>query len=42
MQTNLRKHQGTSPANHAAGYAIARGHCVAVMFPVNPGMVDTK
>lgn len=42
MQANLRKYQGTSPANLAAGQAIARSHCVGVAVPVNPGMVDTK
>jgi hypothetical protein len=42
MQTTLRKFQGTSAAHHAGGYAIARGCCVAVVFPVDPGMVDTK
>jgi hypothetical protein len=42
MQPNLRRHQGTSAAYQAVGYAIARERCVAVEFPVNPGMVDTK
>ena len=30
------------PKTSAAGFAIARGHCVAVLYRVNPGMVDTK
>jgi hypothetical protein len=43
MQTTKRNYQGNSSATSAAGYAIARGHRgVAVLFPVNPGMVDTK
>jgi len=42
MHTSLRKYQGTSSAYSAAGQAIARELCVAVDFPVNPGMVDTK
>ena len=42
MQTTKRNCQSNSSATSAAGYAIARGHCVAVLFPVNPGMVDTK
>lgn len=42
MQTNLRKYQGTLSAYSAAGEAIARERCVAVVFPVIPGMVDTK
>ena len=42
MQPNLRKYQGTSAAYRAAGYAIARERCVAVAFPVNPGMADTN
>jgi len=42
MHTSLRKYQGTSSAYSAAGQAIARELCVAVAFPVNPGMVDTK
>jgi hypothetical protein len=39
MQATKRKLEGSSPAISAAGHAIARGHCVAVLFPVNPGMV---
>ena len=42
MQTMLRKSQGNSSAYHAGGDAIALERCVAVAFPVNPGMVDTK
>jgi len=42
MQTNLRNFLGTSSAHAAACQAIARSHCVAVVYPVNPGMVDTK
>jgi len=42
MQPNLRKHQGSSAAYQAAGHAIARERCVAVAFPVNPGMADTN
>lgn len=41
MQANLRKLQGTLPAFHAAGIAIARVGCTAV-FPVGSGMVNTK
>jgi hypothetical protein len=42
MQTTKRKFQGNSSATSAAGHAIARGQCVAVLFPVNPGMVYLK
>jgi hypothetical protein len=42
MQATKRNCQSNSPATSAAGFAIARGHCVAVLFPVDPGMVDTK
>jgi hypothetical protein len=42
MQTTKRNYQGNSSATSAAGHAIARGHCIAVLFPVDPGMVDTK
>jgi hypothetical protein len=40
MQTTLRKYEGTSAANIAAGHAIVREHCIAASFPVNPGMLD--
>jgi hypothetical protein len=42
MQTTLRKYQGTSAANLAAGHAIARERCIAWSLPVHPGMVDTN
>jgi len=42
MQTILRNCQGTSPAYRADGHAIALERCLAVAFPVVPGMVDTN
>jgi hypothetical protein len=42
MQPDLRKPTSTSAAHYAGGDAIARGRCVAVSYPVNPGMVNTK
>jgi hypothetical protein len=42
MQTILRNYQGNSAAYHADGHAIALERCIAVAFPVNPGMVATN